>query len=139
MVALLHCFYCATPRRDLQRNEMFVYSHDGQYFYAPRTLAQLVKVRSENPDVCIVAGSTDVGLWVTKQMLYLGNFISLGQVAELKSMREKDGGLDIGAGVTLNDAYDALCRHYPSALSEMRQRFAPLPIRNQNNSLLQQS
>ena len=104
MVALLHCFYCATPHRDLQCDEMFIYSHDVQYFYAPRTLAQLVKVRSENPDACIVAGSTDVGLWVTKQMRDLGNFIYLGQVAELKSMREKDGVLDIGAGVTLNEA-----------------------------------
>ena len=120
----------AQPLRDLQRDEMFIYSHGGQCFYAPRTLAQLVKVRSENPDACIVAGSTDVGLWVTKQMRDLGNIIYLGQVAELKSMREKDGVLDIGAGVTLNDAYDALCRHYPSALSEMRQRFASLPIRN---------
>jgi xanthine dehydrogenase small subunit len=42
-----------------------------------------------------------------------------------------DGGmLEIGAGVSLNDAYAALCRHYPEQLGEMWQRFASLPIRN---------
>jgi xanthine dehydrogenase small subunit len=38
--------------------------------------------------------------------------------------------LEIGAGVSLNDAYDALCEHYPQQLAEMQQRFASLPIRN---------
>jgi xanthine dehydrogenase small subunit len=120
----------AKPLQDLQRNEIFTYSHDGQTFYAPRTIAQLVQLRSANPDACMLAGSTDVGLWVTKQLRDLGDIIYLGQVAELKSMREQDGMLDIGAGVTLNDAYAAVCRHYPSELSEMWQRFASLPIRN---------
>ncbi len=120
----------AKPLQDLQRTETFTYSHDGQTFYAPRTIAQLVQVRSDNPDACILAGSTDVGLWVTKQMRELGNIIYLGRVAELKSMSEQNGMLEIGAGVTLDDAYAAVCRHYPSELSEMRQRFASLPIRN---------
>ncbi len=116
--------------RQLQRNDMFVYAHKGQQFYAPRTLEQLVKVRAENPAACILAGSTDVGLWITKQMRDLGNIIYVGQVAELKAMHEQNGMLNIGAGVSLNDAYAALCKHYPSELSEMWQRFASLPIRN---------
>ncbi|HEX8785086.1 MAG TPA: FAD binding domain-containing protein, partial [Telluria sp.] len=41
-----------------------------------------------------------------------------------------DGWIDIGAGVSLEDAYDALCRHYPRELGELKQRFASLPIRN---------
>jgi xanthine dehydrogenase small subunit len=45
-------------------------------------------------------------------------------------MSEKDGKLEIGAGVSLNDAYAAVCRHYGQELSEMWQRFASLPIRN---------
>ena len=120
----------ANALQQVQRGGMLSYTHNGQTFFAPRTLAQLIKIRSEHPAACILAGSTDVGLWVTKQMRDLGNIIYLGQVAELKSMREEDGMLEIGAGVTLNDAYEALCHHYPSALSEMWQRFASLPIRN---------
>ena len=38
--------------------------------------------------------------------------------------------IEIGAGATLDDAYQAVCKHYPDQLSEMWQRFASLPIRN---------
>jgi xanthine dehydrogenase small subunit len=120
----------AGPLQQLQRSEMFVYTQDGQTFYGPRTLEQLAKVRAEHPEACILAGSTDVGLWVTKQMRDLGTIIYLGQVAELKNVKEADGMLEIGAGVTLNDAYAAICKHYPDELSELWQRFASLPIRN---------
>jgi xanthine dehydrogenase small subunit len=120
----------AAPLQQLQRSDMFTYTQDGQTFYGPRTLEQLVKVRTEHPDACILAGSTDVGLWVTKQMRDLGTIIYLGQVAELKNVKDADGMLEIGAGVTLNDAYAAICKHYPDELSELWQRFASLPIRN---------
>lgn len=120
----------AAPLAQLQRDDMFVYEHRGQTFYAPRTLVQLVQMRADNPAATILAGSTDVGLWVTKQMRDLGSIIYVGQVAELAALREHDGMLEIGAGVTLNDAYAALCRHYPAELTEMWQRFASLPIRN---------
>jgi xanthine dehydrogenase small subunit len=58
----------------------------------------------------LLAGSTDIGLWVTKQMRELGDIIYLGHVTALQSVHEADGMLEIGAGVSLNDAYAALCR-----------------------------
>jgi xanthine dehydrogenase small subunit len=106
------------------------YSHGGQHFHAPRTIDDLARLRAEHPQALLVAGSTDVGLWVTKQMRELDNIIYLGQVAELKRVVDADGMIEIGAGVTLEDAYAAVCRHYPDQLSEMWQRFASLPIRN---------
>ena len=114
----------------IQRDATSTYSVRGQNFHAPRTLAELVTLRAAYPKATLLAGSTDVGLWVTKQMRDLGDIIYLGQVAALKTLREADGKLEIGAGVTLNDAYAALCKHYPQQLSEMWQRFASLPIRN---------
>jgi xanthine dehydrogenase small subunit len=45
-------------------------------------------------------------------------------------VRQQDGVLEIGAGVSLNDAYEALCALYPAELGELWQRFASLPIRN---------
>jgi xanthine dehydrogenase small subunit len=105
------------------------YSARGQNFHAPRTLDELVQLRAALPQATLLAGSTDVGLWVTKQMRDLDDIIYLGQVDELKFVRSVGGMLEIGAGVTLSDAYDALRGHYPQ-LSEMRQRFASLPIRN---------
>lgn len=114
----------------IQRNEMFSYSHDGQTFYAPRTLAELSALRAAKPDATIVAGSTDVGLWVTKQMRNLGDMIYVREVKELYRMEVESGMLYIGAAVNLNDAYGAVCKYYPDELTEMWKRFASQPIRN---------
>ncbi|GAB3397427.1 xanthine dehydrogenase small subunit [Massilia agilis] len=116
--------------RGLQRDAGFDYAGAGKRFHAPRTLDELVRLRADYPHALLLAGSTDVGLWVTKQMRELDDIIYLGQVEELKRIAERDGMIEIGAGATLNDAYAAVCRHYPDELSELWQRFASLPIRN---------
>jgi xanthine dehydrogenase small subunit len=114
----------------LQREAGAVYSSGGQTFHAPRSLDELVAARVAHPGAVLLAGSTDVGLWVTKQMRELQDIIYLGHVAELKSVRETDDAIEIGAGVPLQDAYAAVCRHYPQELTGLWQRFASLPIRN---------
>jgi xanthine dehydrogenase small subunit len=114
----------------LRRETGASYSLGGQQFHAPRTVDELVQLRAAHPKALLLAGSTDVGLWVTKQMRELGDIIYLGHVDALKRVTEAGGMIGIGAGVTLEDAYAAVCRHYPQELSEMRQRFASLPIRN---------
>jgi xanthine dehydrogenase small subunit len=114
----------------LQRGEGATYTAQGQSFHAPRTLDELVALRAAHPQATLLAGSTDIGLWVTKQMRELGDIIYLGHVTALQTLREQGGMLEIGAGVSLNEAYEALCKHYPSQLGEMWQRFASLPIRN---------
>jgi xanthine dehydrogenase small subunit len=119
----------ASILRGLQREAGSVYSAQGQTFHAPRTVDELVAARAAHPQAVLLAGSTDVGLWVTKQMRELTDIIYLGHVDELKAVREREGQLEIGAGVSLNDAYAAICAHYPE-LAELWQRFASLPIRN---------
>ena len=114
----------------LRRDTMATYSVGGQQFHAPRTIDELVQLRAANPAALLLAGSTDVGLWVTKQMRDLGDIIYLGHIDELRNVVDRAGMIEIGAGVTLEEAYKALCRHYPAELSEMWQRFASLPIRN---------
>ncbi|NHZ80962.1 xanthine dehydrogenase small subunit [Massilia sp. CCM 8695] len=114
----------------LQRGAMATYSAAGASFYAPRTLDELVRIRADKPDAVLLAGSTDIGLWVTKQMRELGDLIYLGHVDALKQVTQQDGMIDIGAGVTLEEAYEAIAAHYPAELSAMWQRFASLPIRN---------
>jgi xanthine dehydrogenase small subunit len=116
--------------RAIQREEPLSVTHAGQTFHAPRTLAQLATLRSELPKARILAGSTDVGLWVTKHMRDLGDIIYIGQVEELRHIVNKDGWLEIGAGVTLEKAYGALTEQYPQELTELWQRFASLPVRN---------
>ena len=120
----------ADALRGLQRAAGATYEHEGRSFHAPRTLDELVALRASHPQALILAGSTDVGLWVTKQMRELNDIIYLGHVAELKTVAQAGDMLEIGAGVTLQDAYAALCAHYPDELKELWQRFASLPIRN---------
>jgi xanthine dehydrogenase small subunit len=108
--------------------EPLSYEFQGRRFDAPKTVQQLAQLRAEFPNAYLLAGSTDVGLWVTKGLRDLPHIIYLGQVEELRALNEAEGFLEIGAAVTLEDAYNALCRRYPE-LSELRQRFASLPIR----------
>jgi xanthine dehydrogenase small subunit len=114
----------------LRRDTLASYTAGGQTFHAPRTLAELVALRAAHPAALLLAGSTDVGLWVTKQLRELGDIIYLGHVDALKTVQQAGGMLEIGAGVSLDDAYRAICAHYPDQLNTMWQRFASLPIRN---------
>jgi len=97
-------------------------------FHAPRTLAALAALRLARPQALLLAGSTDVGLWVNKQLRDLGELIYIGEVAELKRITAADGWLQIGAGASLDAAWAALAAHWPAA-REMGLRFASRPIR----------
>ncbi|HDR9165068.1 TPA: xanthine dehydrogenase small subunit [Burkholderia vietnamiensis] len=114
----------------LRRERTFEYAAaDGARFAAPRTLDALAALKAERPDARLLAGSTDIGLWVTKQMRRLDDLIYVGQVAELQRIVHGDDWIEIGAGVTVERAYAALAGTYPE-LTEMWKRFASLPIRN---------
>jgi len=119
----------AQELQSIARRESFAYEHEGRRFLAPRTLSELLELRAAHPQATILAGNTDVGLWVTKQLRDLPEILYLGNVDELKVIGERDGKIRIGAGASLTDAYRALARHYPE-LSEMWERFASPPIRN---------
>ncbi|MCU6434906.1 xanthine dehydrogenase small subunit [Undibacterium sp. Jales W-56] len=132
---------CALPRqqfdrealrqalRGMQRTQALSYQLRDQRFDAPHTLAALLSLRAAKPAAVLLAGATDVGLWVTKQLRDLGEIIYLGEVAELQQVALQDGMLSIGATVPLEDAYQAAANYYPE-LNDLWQRFASLPIRH---------
>jgi len=98
-------------------------------YAAPTTLAEFASLRAERPDARLLAGSTDIGLWITKQFRDIGDVLYIGDVAELQRIDMKDGRTSIGAAVNLEDAYRALTRTYPE-LTEVWLRFASPPIRH---------
>jgi xanthine dehydrogenase small subunit len=77
----------------------------------------------------VLAGGTDIGLWVTKHLRELPPLLFIGEVAELRQLRSTEDGLWIGAAVTLSDAWPALLVQHPE-LAEQGRRFASPPIRN---------
>jgi xanthine dehydrogenase small subunit len=105
------------------------YAAGTQGFFAPRTIAELAARCEAMPDARLLAGSTDVGLWVTKQLRDLGDIIYLGAVSELKRISQDANFITIGAGASLTDAWAALTADEPQ-WTEMAQRFASVPIRN---------
>jgi xanthine dehydrogenase small subunit len=113
----------------LERKDTFHYEHKGQQYDAPRTVDALAAIKAARPTTRILAGSTDIGLWVTKQMRELGDIVYVGQVDEMRQIEVGNDWIEIGAGVSVERAYAELAKHYPE-LTEMWQRFASLPIRN---------
>jgi xanthine dehydrogenase small subunit len=100
------------------------------HFDAPRTLDDLATARAVRPQARLLAGSTDIGLWVNKQFKDLGDVLYLGDVAELRRIQTlADGTLQIGAGAPLQDAWAALAQRWP-ALVEVGLRFAGPPVRH---------
>jgi xanthine dehydrogenase small subunit len=97
--------------------------------HSPRTLDELADALEARPDSVLLAGGTDIGLWVTKQLRELPALVYLGDVPELTQIEERSQELWIGAAVTLADAWPALLARFP-ALSEQAARFASPPIRN---------
>ena len=81
------------------------------------------------PDALILAGGTDVGLWVTKQLRELPPLIYIGDVPALARIERRAAETWIGAAVTLTDAWPILLADFPE-LEEQASRFASPPIRN---------
>ena len=113
----------------LQRERALEYEFAGQRFFAPQNIEDLARLRLAHPDALLVAGATDVGLWVTKQHRDLGTIIHTGAVRELLDMRTTPTHLEIGAAVPLTEALALIDTEYPT-LAEAWSRFASVPIRN---------
>ena len=101
----------------------------GAGYRAPVSIDELARLCEANPQALLLAGGTDVGLWVTKQLRDLPMIIYTGNVAELKSVREGGNAIEIGAAVSLTDAYAAIVARYPM-LAELADRFGSPPVRN---------
>src|SRR5277367_4789471 len=100
-----------------------------QGYHAPRTAAELAAALEERPDSVLLAGGTDIGLKVTKQLRELPPLVYIGDVAEFARIETRSDGVWIGAAVTLTDAWPALLGSFPE-LKEQAARFASPPIRN---------
>lgn len=103
---------------------------DGRKYFSPVTVDQLVSLYAQYPQAILLAGGTDVGLWVTKQHRELASVIYLGAVVELNEVTEQDGCLHIGAGVRYTDIHERIAALYPD-FGEMIRRLGALQVRNQ--------
>lgn len=113
----------------LARDEDLAIEHAGRRFMAPSGIDSLGSLVASHPDATILAGGTDIGLWVTKQHRELETVIYTGRVSELLGVSRSETHLEIGAAVTLTDAIPLIVEQYPG-FDELFRRFASPPIRN---------
>ena len=98
-------------------------------FYDPKTLDELTRLITKHPDATLLAGGTDIGLWVTKHHKTLSTIIYLGNVDALNTITEDRDTLHIGAGVKYADALNQLGALYPHMDTVMR-RIGATQVRN---------
>jgi xanthine dehydrogenase small subunit len=98
-------------------------------YLQPRTIAELLQLRHTHPKAQIVAGCTDVGLWVTKHHQQFEAIIDVTTVEALQHIEVSPSHIMIGAAVSLEKAWSALASDRPQ-LKQFWHRFAGMPVRN---------
>jgi xanthine dehydrogenase small subunit len=95
----------------------------------PASVDDLAEVYAAEPGATLVAGSTDVGLWVTKFMRDIGPLVFVGGLPELHAITESAGEVRLGAAVSYTDAGPVLVRRQPQ-LGELWGRIGGEQVRN---------
>ncbi len=95
----------------------------------PGTTDDLARWFLAHPEGTLVAGATDVGLWVTKELRDLGPVAFLSSITEMQRIERVGDRLRIGAGVTVEALRAAMAALHP-AFAELLRRYGSLQVRN---------
>jgi xanthine dehydrogenase small subunit len=98
-------------------------------FHRPDTLTEALHLFEALPNARVIAGGTDMALEITTAFKKFENLISLDGIPELLEIRESEGFLEIGAGVSLSRLETELRGRVP-LLDELWIWFASRQIRN---------
>ncbi|MFT3989679.1 xanthine dehydrogenase small subunit [Aestuariivirga sp.] len=101
---------------------------ENSFFAAPASPESLATLAAAHPDATILAGATDVGLWITKQMRALPKIIHIGRVKALHGIVETSDTLSIGAAATYAEALSHLAGLSPN-MGEVLRRIGSAQVR----------
>ncbi|MDA7425208.1 xanthine dehydrogenase small subunit [Thalassococcus lentus] len=96
--------------------------------HVPQSTDELADLYARRPEATLIAGATDVGLWVTKQLRQLDEVIFLNQCEDMARIEQTPDGLRIGAGVTMDRVLKAVQGKYTS-YAEMIRRYGSAQVR----------
>jgi len=97
-------------------------------FFAPESADGLAAWYLAHPKATLVAGATDVGLWVTKALMDLPEVAFLNRCADLQRIARTGDEITVGAGVTIAALRAAMEGPHPAFAGFLR-RFASEQIR----------
>jgi xanthine dehydrogenase small subunit len=115
--------------KSIARRDTLTLEHEGRRCFAPRSIDALAELVERHPEAHLLAGGTDVGLWVTKQHRVLDTLIYLGGVEGLDAVAITETHIEIGAAATYTDAEAALAAQYPD-FGEVIRRLGSVQVRN---------
>jgi len=95
----------------------------------PETSDQLASWYADNPNGTLIAGATDVGLWVTKNLTQLDAVAFLHRCTDLQDITVDENSVTIGAGVTISRLMQTVSTLHPS-MAEMLRRYGSTQVRN---------
>jgi xanthine dehydrogenase small subunit len=94
----------------------------------PRHADDLAAWYLAHPQGTLIAGATDVGLWVTKQMRDLGPVAFVAGVDDLRGVKVTDDAIHIGGTTTFAELLPAIAPLHPD-FAELIRRFASAQVR----------
>ncbi|MCA8884806.1 MAG: xanthine dehydrogenase small subunit [Rhodobacteraceae bacterium] len=97
--------------------------------FRPASADALAAWYVDHPHATLIAGATDVGLWVTKQFRDLDPVAFLNGAADLRGVEVTDDEIRIKAMTTLSDLLPVIAPHFRS-FAELIRRFASVQVRN---------
>ena len=68
----------------------------------PKSKQELAEILNKEPNTQLIAGATDIGLWVNKDFQKFQNVAFLNQVSDFSNIEEQPETWHIGAGITLS-------------------------------------
>jgi xanthine dehydrogenase small subunit len=115
--------------REIQPREMVSLEHQSGLYFSPSNVDEMATTYAKHPDATILAGGTDVGLWVTKMNRKLPKVIYTGNIDSMVECHETDDAFQIGGAVRYSDVPEALCVAYPD-FNEVLRRLGSRQVRN---------
>ncbi len=101
----------------------------GSEFVSPCTVDEVAHYLAQHPQATLLAGSTEIGLQVNKQFARPEHIVYLGNVAELKAVKDNGSAWTIGAATPLAVVEILIAKAYPD-FAEVIRRFGSPPIRS---------
>lgn len=98
--------------------------------YLPSSLKEAITIKTREPEVRLVGGSTDIGVVINKGKLETPKAMALYHIEELNKITHDQTHMTVGACVSLSD-FEKYCESHFSAMSHMLHIFASPQIKNQ--------
>jgi xanthine dehydrogenase small subunit len=102
---------------------------DSMGVFMPRTEIEALQTRAAHPQAQLIAGCTDVGIWINKQHKRYAALLDVTRVAQWQAITRSATHTQIGAAARLTEAFAALVAERPQ-LAHFAARFAGLTVRN---------